>query len=132
MIKTIVMMTPLIFVIGCSTLKDSTLLGVGIGSAVGAGLGAAVSAPRGHETRGAITGAAVGAALGGLIGFFDHKERAKKQRSSLGLTPDHSDSPFLTKPTVQRLWVPEKIEGDKFISGHWIYVIERPSVWSKD
>ena len=119
---------------GCSTLKESTLLGVGVGSVIGAGVGAAAGSPRGNENRGAMTGAAVGAALGGLMGFLDHKERAKKEALKIGSGhgASNSEAPFLTKPKVQRVWVPEKIEGDKYISGHWMYVIERPSVWSKD
>lgn len=119
---------------GCSTLKESTLLGVGIGSVVGAGVGAAAGSPRGNENRGAMTGAAVGAALGGLMGFLDHKERSKKEALKIGTGhgASNADAPFLTKPKVQRVWVPEKVEGDKYISGHWMYVIERPSVWSKD
>lgn len=120
--------------IGCSTLKESTLLGVGIGSVVGAGVGAASGSPRGNENRGAMTGAVVGAALGGLMGFLDHKERSKTEALKIGSGngSGNADAPFLTKPKVQRVWVPEKVEGDKYISGHWIYVIERPSVWSKD
>ena len=119
---------------GCSTLKESTLLGVGVGSIVGAGVGTAAGSPRGNEKHGAMTGAAVGAALGGLMGFLEHKERAKKESLKIGSGhgASNADAPFLTKPKVQRVWVPEKVEGDKYISGHWIYVIERPSVWSKD
>lgn len=119
---------------GCSTLKESTLLGIGVGSVVGAGVGAAAGSPRGNENRGAMTGAAVGAALGGLMGFLDFKERSKKEALKIGSGNGNgnTEAPFLTKPKVQRVWVPEKIEGDKYISGHWIYVIDRPSVWSKD
>ena len=93
---------------GCSTLKESTLLGVGIGSVVGAGVGAAAGLPRGNENRGAMTGAAVGAALGGLMGFLDHKERSKKEshKNGTGHSASSGDAPFLTKPKVQRVWVP--------------------------
>jgi hypothetical protein len=38
--------------------------------------------------------------------------------------------PSLTSPEVRRIWVPEKIEGNKFIEGHYMYVIDKPSVWS--
>ena len=134
MIRTIVFILSASLLGGCSTLKESTWLGVGIGSVVGAGVGAAAGSPRGNENRGAMTGAAVGAALGGLMGFLDHKERAKKEALKIGSGhgTSNSEAPFLTKPKVQRVWVPEKVEGDKYISGHWMYVIERPSLWSKD
>lgn len=39
--------------------------------------------------------------------------------------------PSLTSPEVRRIWVPEKIEGNKFIEGHYMYVIDKPSVWSR-
>lgn len=134
MMKYIVYILSVAMLSGCSTLKESTLLGIGVGSVVGAGVGAAAGSPRGNENRGAMTGAAVGAALGGLMGFLDFKERSKKEAMKIGsgTGAGNSDAPFLTKPKVQRVWVPEKVEGDKYISGHWIYVIERPSVWSKD
>jgi hypothetical protein len=132
--KIIIMICFCLTNLGCSTLKESTWLGVGIGSVVGAGFGAAAGSSRGKESKGAVTGAAVGAALGGLMGFLDHKERAKKQKMKLktGFGPSGDKTPFLTKPQVQRVWVPEKIEGDKYIEGHWLYVIDRPSVWRKD
>lgn len=39
--------------------------------------------------------------------------------------------PSLTSPEVNRVWVPDSIEGEKYIMGHWIYVIKKTSVWSK-
>jgi hypothetical protein len=133
MIKYMVCILSAAMLYGCSTLKDSTLLGIGVGSVVGAGVGAAAGSPNGNEKRGAMTGAAVGAALGGLMGFLDFKERSKKEALKIGTGVDAGkEAPYLTKPKVQRVWVPEKIDGDKYISGHWIYVIERQSVWSKD
>ncbi len=43
----------------------------------------------------------------------------------------NANVPSLTSPEVRRMWVPEKIEGNKFIEGHYMYVIDRPSVWSR-
>lgn len=40
-------------------------------------------------------------------------------------------SPSLTTPKVRKVWVPEKIEGDKFIEGHWMWVLERTTTWSQ-
>lgn len=40
-------------------------------------------------------------------------------------------SPALTSPKVRKVWVPEKIEGDKFIEGHWMWVLERTATWSQ-
>lgn len=40
-------------------------------------------------------------------------------------------SPALTTPKVRKVWVPEKIDGDKFIEGHWMWVLERTTTWSQ-
>lgn len=40
-------------------------------------------------------------------------------------------SPSLTTPKVRKVWVPEKIEGDKLIEGHWMWVLERTTTWSQ-
>lgn len=46
--------------------------------------------------------------------------------------PSHQEdkTPSLTAPKVRRVWVPAKIEGDKYIDGHYMYVIEKTSTWS--
>lgn len=41
-----------------------------------------------------------------------------------------TDSPIVTSPEVHRIWVPDKIEGNKFVKGHFMFVIERGSVWT--
>lgn len=42
-----------------------------------------------------------------------------------------TNTPSLTSPEVRRMWIPERIEGNKFIEGHYMYVIDKPSVWSR-
>ncbi len=42
-----------------------------------------------------------------------------------------AEVPSLTSPEVRRIWVPEKIDGNKFIEGHYMYVIDKTSVWSR-
>lgn len=37
--------------------------------------------------------------------------------------------PSLKDAQVKTLWVPDKIEGDKWEEGHFLYVIERPATW---
>ena len=44
---------------------------------------------------------------------------------------DDNKSPSLTTPKVRKVWVPEKIEGDKYIEGHWMWVLERTTTWSQ-
>ena len=40
-------------------------------------------------------------------------------------------SPSLTSPKVRKIWVLEKIEGDRYIEGHWMWVLERTTTWSQ-
>lgn len=44
---------------------------------------------------------------------------------------DCNDWAKLTSPKVRKVWVPEKIEGDKYIEGHWMWVLERTTTWSQ-
>jgi hypothetical protein len=57
----------------------------------------------------------------------------KKKNSNDSNTTNNSNdkSPALTSPKVRKVWVPEKIEGDKFIEGHWMWVLERTTTWSQ-
>ncbi len=41
-----------------------------------------------------------------------------------------SEGPKLLSPKVRRVWVPAKIEGDKYFDGHYMYVIEKQTTWS--
>ncbi len=40
-------------------------------------------------------------------------------------------APFLTAPKVRKVWIPEKIENDKFIEGHYMWILEKTSSWSQ-
>lgn len=40
--------------------------------------------------------------------------------------------PKLKKPEVRKVWVPDQIFGDEYITGHWKYVLEKNSVWAKE
>lgn len=40
------------------------------------------------------------------------------------------EGPKLLSPKVRRVWVPEKIEGDKYFDGHYMYIIEKQTTWS--
>lgn len=45
--------------------------------------------------------------------------------------PKAGPPPSLTAPEVRRIWVPERIEGNKYFEGHYMYVIDKTSVWSR-
>ena len=47
-----------------------------------------------------------------------------------GKTVKAPKPPGLKNAVVKTLWIPEKIEGDRWEEGHFLYVIEKPSTWS--
>lgn len=40
-------------------------------------------------------------------------------------------TPKLQRPEVRKVWVPDQIVGDEYISGHWKFIIQKNSVWTK-
>ena len=118
-----------IAIAGCSTMEQSIGLGVGIGGAVGAGMGTAA----GNNFRSAMLGLGVGALFGGAMGYLSHRDREERERQLKASfkKEDGSKTPSLTAPEVRRIWVPDKVEGSKFIDGHFEFFIEKNSVWSR-
>ena len=41
--------------------------------------------------------------------------------------------PKITKPSFKKVWIPEEIRnnGTEYVEGHFMYVIERDTTWSK-
>lgn len=112
----------------CASMEKSTVLGAVIGGTVGGLIANSANDHRGDST---AIGAAVGAGLGGLIGYSAYKDKEKKeQQKTLQQNPFDSKTPSLTAPKVRRVWVPAKIEGERYIDGHYMYVIEKTSAWS--
>jgi len=111
-------------------MERSTLLGTAIGGTAGGLIGNSAGRD-GKRDQATAIGAVVGAGLGGLIGYSAYKEKKKKeQQEALKNNPLDANTPSLTAPKVRRVWVPARIEGDKYIDGHYMYVIERTSAWS--
>jgi len=55
----------------------------------------------------------------------------KKQSKDSKLAKKEDKAPFLTEPKVRKVWIPDKIENDKYIEGHWVWILERTSTWSR-
>lgn len=58
------------------------------------------------------------------------KTKPNLESSTSSITKDTNKAPFLTEPKVRKVWVPEKIDGDKFIEGHYMWILEKTSSWS--
>lgn len=54
-----------------------------------------------------------------------------KTDSNKPTNKDDNKAPSLTAPKVSKVWVPEKIEGDKYIEGHYMWILEKTTSWSQ-
>lgn len=118
---------------GCSTMRDSLLLGGTMGAAAGGLVGNQAS---NHDAKGTAIGAATGAAFGALFGYLGHKEEKRKeqerQAQANALKGSKPKYPSVSTPEVRAIWVPDKIENDQFVSGHYIYVIDKPATFRQE
>ena len=120
---------------GCTTTQKSTAAGTGIGAALGAGIGALAGSP----AMGAAIGAGAGAAGGALYGSNKEKKRVEAENADLerqlelerqsgsgqGLNKIDAHYEYIKKrkwvdtSKKERVWVEERIEGDRRIEGHY-------------
>ena len=111
----------------CATMRDSMITGASVGAAAGAVAGYGLSE---GKPKAAAWGALTGAAGGGAVGYFHHQDSLEKERKrqkemlSVGTT-----KPQLSAPRYRAIWIPDQIEGDRFIEGHRVYVIEEAGRW---
>ena len=55
----------------------------------------------------------------------------KKKISSKEITKKLKEThPLLTKPRVKKVWVDDQVVGDRFVKGHYEYIIQENSKWS--
>ncbi len=125
---------------GCSSLGKSIGLGGGIGAGTGAVLGGIADPGAGgkYRTRNVVIGATLGGltgmALGSTIHGMKEDERKKgylegksaKSNLAQGLPPNLSD------PRVETRWIEGRAVGNKYVEGHFEYVIAEPTRWDVD
>lgn len=119
------------FVTGCASMKESLITGVSIGAVGGAALGNSQGTGRDRE-KSTRNGAMIGALLGAGISYLAHQDKKEKlQKIQQSNLDNKNDIPFLTQPKVKRIWVEDKVNGKRYVKGHWEYVIEEQSSWSQ-
>ena len=134
----ILTLTSLIFQTGCSTMGKSVGLSTAIGAGTGAALGGIVDPGKNgqYRTRNVIIGAGVGAIAGGFTGAAIHEnnERDKELAYLKGKEAERKSGrgksvPALQEPKVEAIWVDSKITGNRYVEGHFEYVITEPTRW---
>ena len=114
------------FTTACTSIPKGTLLGAGIGLGVGG-----IASQNQEDNSQKNMSLAAGALIGGAIGYFLSDEKIKKERE-LKTGPRLTEfAPKLNRPEVRRVWVPDQISGDEYVSGHWKFLIDKNAVWSK-
>ncbi len=112
---------------GCATVEKSTGFGVVVGGTLGGVIGSNVGS---ENATSAALGAVIGAVAGGIMGHAGYEDnKRKKEMAQFETEKVEVPSPELRDAVVRRVWVPAKIEGLKYIGGHFMFVIERPSEW---
>jgi hypothetical protein len=122
---------------GCATESKSVGTGAAIGALGGAAIGGIADPGKNGEyrTRNVLVGAALGTVAGVVSGALIHKkmEEAKKVAFEKGQTNPKGGSgtaPALTEPKVEARWIEGHAQGNRFIDGHWEYLILEPARWS--
>lgn len=116
---------------------------IGLGSSLGAGMGAAIGGIMNpgkngqFRTRNVIVGATVGAIAGGFAGSSLHDQKEQEKEIALLKSQNKSASrspavPELQQPKVETNWVESKAVGNKWIEGHYEYVISEPTRWAAE
>ncbi len=54
---------------------------------------------------------------------------SKKQKLDQEFKNRKGQAPFLNQPEVRTIWVPDKIEGNTYIEGHYVHVIDKNTTW---
>jgi hypothetical protein len=130
LLKGVIFALALVSLTNCATVGQSMLLGAAVGGGAGSGVGLAAS----HGPKGTLLGAGIGTAVGAGIGLLIHTIQERKNASSKNTDLDKDKGPFipsLSDPEVQRIEVPAKIEGNKYIEKHFEWIIEKNSIWTK-
>lgn len=61
-----------------------------------------------------------------LVSLFVGCSTINKKPASNG---DKKLPPSLRNAEVKTLWIPDKIEADRYEEGHYLYIIEKPATW---
>lgn len=113
------------YLAGCSTLGKSIALGTTIGGITGTAIGHDIGK---GDDRKRTTGTLIGAAIGGLFSYIAHQNKLNEKTATKSVA---EEVPLLTRPKVRKIWVKDEIKGKRFVRGHWEYILEENSEWTR-
>ena len=133
-----------VFLSGCSSMNRSLSLGTVGGTVTGTFMGAAIA--RKDKPKNAAKCALIGGLMGAAAGYFIHKgldKRDEKTRrellfnlESFGISEPRQrqkvrdgGNPSLSKPVVDSQWVETRIEGNRLIEAHRVWIIKENPKW---
>ena len=140
--KTFILIVLGVFVTtGCSTMRDSLVVGTTSGAAAGALAGASMNEQ--SRGKGALQGALVGGAISAVASYFIHKGLEKRDSKVRRETLFNLDkfgvdypqnfsqdySPSISKPVVESQWIDTQVKGKKLIEGHRVWIISEEPQW---
>lgn len=125
--------------VGCSTMRESLVLGVGSGAATGAITGATIV--KQNRGQAALQGALFGGVIGGIASYFIHGTVQKRDdlirretlfnlekfnvsspsSSSYSIPPQ--GGPSVTSPKIEMQWIDTQVQGKKLIEGHRVWIM---------
>jgi hypothetical protein len=136
-LKVMICLGTVLFLSACETIDQSKGLGGAAGASLG-GIAGGLSNPGKdgeYRTRNIILGSAIGG-MGGLIaGGMIHGEtqqqKAEAYRDGIkaSRTVDKGGAPTLKEPKVEARWVESRVQGNRYIEGHFEYIITEQAKW---
>ena len=124
---------------GCATTNKSIGLGGGIGAGAGAIAGGLADPGKDgqYRTRNVIVGTALGGMAGMLAGSVisnemeDQKRDAYLKGKASAPSPKTGAMPSLKTAKVESRWVEGHSTGNRYIEGHFEYIITEPARWDE-
>lgn len=128
-----------IYLSGCATQNKSTGLGGAIGAGTGAILGGIADPGKDgkYRTRNVVLGTALGGIAGMATGSILHKKIQSERKEAYlkgraSAPPNKGAMPTLKDAQVESRWVEGRVIGNRYVDGHYEYIIVEPTRWDDE
>lgn len=134
--KNLIRIIPVLFLSACASQNKSVGLGAALGGGTGALVGSVADPGRRGEnrTRNVILGTGIGAMAGMVAGsvLYEDSEKKRKEAFLKGQASQpkmDGQPPSLSAPRVETRWIEGRVQGNRYIEGHFEYIIIEPARW---